>query len=246
MTFALLLPACSRGSEKAPAAAGAQPTVAAPGKLGRAEISGRIVFAGTAPAPEKVKMKGDPYCTHHGTGEVEKDEVVLGEGNGLANVFVHLKDGVEGSYPAPAAPVVLDQQGCTYHPRVFGIMTGQLLEIRNSDETVHNVRAKCAANSSFNLGMPGKGARVERRFDTPEVMVSIKCDVHGWMQSWAGVVSHPFFSVTAPDGSYTIKGLPPGTYTLEAVHEKFGALTQKVTVSGDEKQTAGFTFRPAA
>jgi plastocyanin len=205
-----------------------------------------VVFEGTLPAPEKVKMTGDPYCTSHGTGEAVKEEVLVGPDKGLANVFVYVKEGVEGSYPAPSDPVVLDQKGCTYHPRVFGIIVGQTLEILNNDETTHNVRAKCVSNPSFNLGMPGKDARVERRFENPEVMVSIKCDVHGWMQSFAGVVSHPFFSVTGESGDFSIKNLPQGTYTIEAVHEKFGRLTQKVTIKGDEQQSATFTFRPVA
>jgi carboxypeptidase family protein len=82
-------------------------------------------------------------------------------------------------------------------------------------------------------------------FMTPEVMVRFKCDVHNWMSAYVGVMSHPFFAVTNDRGAFDISGLPPGTYTLEAWHERFGTQTQKVTVGDRQSQTASFTFKAA-
>ena len=62
-------------------------------------------------------------------------------------------------------------------------------------------------------------------FTAKEVMVPFKCDVHGWMNAYVGVLDHPYFAVTDKDGKFELKALPPGTYTIEAWHEKLGAQT---------------------
>ena len=142
-----------------------------------------------------------------------------GAGNGLQNAFVYVKDGLGNrTFPVPKTPVVLDQQGCKYRPHVVGIQVGQPLEVRNSDSTLHNVHAIPKVNKEFNFGQPTKGMKSSRTFDKAEVMVPFKCDVHGWMNAYAGVVAHPFFAVSKADGSFEIKGLPPGSYTVEVWH----------------------------
>ncbi len=161
-------------------------------------------------------------------------------------MFVYVKSGISGTYPPPAAPAVIDQKGCTYHPHVFGMVAGQSLDILNSDDTLHNIHSLPEKNESFNLGMPVKGMKYTKKFDKPEVMIHIKCDVHGWMSAYCGVVPHPFFSVTAADGTYAIKNLPAGTYTIEAWHEKLGTQTQQVTVGATESKPLAFTFKAGA
>jgi hypothetical protein len=130
-----------------------------------------------------------------------------------------------------------------YTPHVLGLVAGQQLDIINSDETLHNIHAFPEKNEAFNLGMPVKGMKYTKKFDKPEVMVKIKCDVHGWMLAWAGVLPHPFFAVTAADGSFTIPNLPPGTYTIEAWQEKLGTQTQQVTVGDKETKTVSLAFK---
>ena len=222
----------------APAAAG--PTA---GAMGTASISGKITFDGPVPASEKIKMSSDAFCVKSHTGEVSKDDVLVGADKGLANVFVYVKSGINGTYPPPTTPAVIDQKGCTYHPHVFGMVAGQSLDILNSDATLHNIHALPEKNDAFNLGMPVQGMKYTKKFDKPEVMIRIKCDVHGWMSSFCGVLPHPFFAVSGADGSFTIKDLPAGTYTLEAWHEKFGTQTLQVTVGDKETKTAPFTFK---
>ena len=73
-------------------------------------------------------------------------------------------------------------------------------------------------------------------------MVRFKCDVHGWMAAYVGVVAHPYFAVTGADGSFKLDGVPPGTYTVEAWHERFGTKTAQVTVGDRQAQTVPFTF----
>ena len=229
----------------AASAAGAAAGPAA-GATGSASVTGKIVFEGAVPAAEKFKMSADAFCAKTHPGDVAKELVLVAPDKGLANVFVYVKSGISGTYAPPAAPAVIDQQGCTYHPHVFGIVAGQSIDILNSDDTLHNIHSLPEKNEAFNLGMPVKGMKYTKKFDKPEVMIKIKCDVHGWMSAWCGVLSHPFFAVTAADGTYAIKDLPAGTYTLEAWHERFGTQTREVTVGAQESKPVAFTFKAGA
>jgi hypothetical protein len=230
----------------APAASAAAASGPAAGATGAASVTGRIVFEGAVPAAEKFKMSADAFCAKLHPGDSKKEDVVVGPDKGLANVFVYVKSGISGTYPPPAAAAVIDQRGCTYHPHVFGMVAGQSLDILNSDDTLHNIHSLPEKNEAFNLGMPVKGMKYTKKFDKPEVMIRIKCDVHGWMGAYCGVLSHPFFAVTAADGTYAIKDLPAGTYTIEAWHERFGTQTQQVTVGAQESKPLAFTFKAGA
>ena len=168
--------------------------------------------------------------------------MVSGDGS-LQNVFVYVKDGLGAlKFPVPATPLVLDQKGCQYRPHVFGVQAGQPIEILNSDATLHNIHAWPQANQEFNVGQALQGMKDTHVFTTQEVMVPFRCDVHRWMNSFVGVVAHPFFAVTGADGAFQLKGLPPGTYTLEAWHEKFGTKTASVTIGAKESKDVAFTF----
>ena len=150
---------------------------------------------------------------------------------------------INRSFDAPKDPVVIDQQNCRYHPHVFGLMVGQPLQILNSDSTLHNIHALPAKNAEFNTGQPIKGMKTDHLFTAAEQMVPFKCDVHGWMNAYAGVMSHPFFATTGDDGTFTIKGLPPGTYKLAAWHEKLGKQTADVTLAAKDEKENNFTFK---
>jgi plastocyanin len=208
-------------------------------------IAGKVTLNGKAPADKTMQTDADPKCkASHPSGVAIKNYVV-DAANGLANVFVYVKDGLAGKkFPAPTTPLVLDQQGCMYNPMVLGIQTGQPLIIQNSDDTMHNVHALAKKNAEFNVGQPTKGQKSPHTFDKPEVFVKFKCDVHPWMSAYVGVVDHPFFAVSGADGSFKIAGLPDGEYTLVAVHPKAGeSQPMKVKVSGGEAK-ADFIFVP--
>jgi plastocyanin len=208
-----------------------------------ATVKGVVKFVGEAPKPRLISMKADRQCDAiHGGKSVTAEDVVVNPNGTLKWVFVYVKEGVKRKYNPPNEPVVLDQQGCWYQPHVFGIMVGQKLEIRNSDPLLHNIHATPKKNKPFNIGQPVKGMKSYHTFDTPEIMVPFKCDVHPWMSAYAGVLDHPFFSVSNDKGEFEIKNLPPGTYTIEAWHEKFGTLTQTVTVKPGETKQIEFTF----
>jgi len=238
--------AAARKDGEGAAAGGAAPAASAAGAMGAAVVSGKITFDGAVPVVEKIKMSSDAFCVKQHPTEMGKEELVVAADKGLANVFLYVKEGIKGTYPPPAAPATIDQKGCTYTPHVFGLVAGQKLDILNSDATLHNIHAFPEKNEPFNLGMPVQGMKYTKQFDKPEIMVKVKCDVHGWMLAWAGVVAHPFFAVSGTDGSYTIKDLPAGTYTIEAWHEKLGTQTQQVTVGDKETKSVAWTFKPAA
>ena len=212
-----------------------------------ASITGKIAFAGDAPKAKKIKTDADPKCAEMHADEPLKDETVAVNENGtLRNVFVYVKTGLEGkTFEKPSTPVEIDQQGCTYHPHVFGMMAKQVLVIKNGDDTLHNIHAmpNNPNNKEFNLGQPNKGMEAKKTFAEPEVMVKFKCDVHPWMAAYVGVLSHPFFATTGDDGSFALKNLPAGDYEIAAWHEKYGEQTQKIKVGDGEAKTADFTFK---
>jgi len=207
-----------------------------------ASVSGKVSFDGELPPETAIKMNADPKCVEiHAGEEVLTNYFAVGEDGGLANVFVWIKDAPEGEYPVPAEPVVISQKGCVYFPVVSGIRVDQTLRIENNDDNLHNVRALARTNRPFNLGQPSKGVR-EKTFKLPEEAVKFKCDVHPWMQSWMFVLEHPFFAVTDEHGTFEISGLPPGTYTLLAWHEKLGQQESSITVGSDGTAGADFVF----
>ena len=222
------------------------PSGEAAGPTGNATINGQVAFTGTAPTNPAIDMAEEPRCREKHGSQPRDPEFVVNNGR-LGNVFVHVKSGLPGNarYRAPQEAVVLDQDGCIYQPRVFGVMAGQPIEIQNSDPVLHNIKAVPTKNRGFNISQPTEGMKTTRTFNTPETMVPLECNVHGWMNAFAGVTSHPFFAVTGEDGSFTIRNLPAGTYELEAWHEKLGTKTTTVTVPEGGSVDARFSFGPA-
>jgi plastocyanin len=220
------------------------PAPGEPVSSGKGVIRGTVSFDGDAipPAPG-IQMDADPNCARMHTAPVLNELVVVGEGNGLGNVFVYVKEGTEGkTFAPPEGTVTLDQQGCLYHPHVLGVRAGQTLRFVNSDETLHNVHAFAKKNKEFNVGQPVKGLVTERVFDVPEVMIPLRCDVHKWMAAYLGVVEHPFFAVTESNGRFQLEGLPSGSYVVEAWHEEYGLQQSSVTLGEDETQSIAFSF----
>lgn len=205
-------------------------------------IVGKIMLLGEVPAPEKLPIQGNPECsTFH--QEPLLSEAVLVSNGALQNVFVYIKEGLEGyAFEAPQTPAKLDQVKCMFIPHVVGVQTNQPLEILNSDPTLHNVHALAKVSPGWNIGLPAPGMRRIKTFPKPEVMVPVKCDVHPWMLAYIGVVPHPYFAVTGPEGTFTLQGVPPGRYVIEAWHERFGTKTQELELAAGESRQLELTF----
>jgi plastocyanin len=188
---------------------------------------------------QMTKRQADPYCAKT---PMKEEEVVVGAGGGLKNVIVRVTSGVSGHYEAPAASATVDQRQCMYRPRVQGIVLGQPVKIVNSDQTLHNIHGYKGASTLFNQAeVPGLPP-MTKQFTDADQIVKLKCDVHPWMTAYVLVSSHPFFAVTGDDGSFKIAGLPPGSYTVEAWHERYGAKTAQLTVAADKPAEANFQF----
>jgi plastocyanin len=201
-------------------------------------IKGVARLTGTPPRPRALAVPAE--CGRQGPKASE--DVVAADGK-LANVFVWIRGGLRGWKGAPPKDeVIIDQRGCVYSPRVVGVEVGQPVTFVNGDPIMHNVHVTSESNESFNLGLPGQGTRVTKRFSEPEVMITVKCDVHPWMRSYIGVSPHPFFAVTDDKGQYSLRDVPPGEYELEAWHEVYGRETRRVSLGAGGQASAEFSF----
>jgi plastocyanin len=202
-------------------------------------ISGVVSLKGQPPKMKPLDMTADPGCPT----APQPAEVVVANAGKLANVFVYVKEGLpQGNFAVPSEPVTLDQKGCRYNPHMLGIIAGQPLKITNTDTADHNVHDMPSNNPPFNESQMPTDKPVTKKFANPEMMIPVQCNQHPWMRAYINVMSHPYFAVSAPDGTFEIKNLPPGEYTIAAVHERFGEQTMKVKVGPKENAKAAFVY----
>lgn len=249
LMLALVLAGCGGGTEAPPAeeAESAAPAAAPSAPIDpatAATITGKVSFEGTKPTMPRIRMDAVPACTEANKEPVYSQEVEVNDNGTLRDVFVYVKEGLgDRTFPIPSEPAKLEQKGCTYHPHVLGVMAGQKFQITNDDPTNHNVHPLPSSNREWNQSQPPGSPPIEQEFARPEIMIPVKCNVHPWMKAYVGVVKNPFYAVTGTDGTFTLKGLPPGDYTIEAWQEKYGTQEMKVTVGPSETKTADFTYK---
>jgi plastocyanin len=225
------------------AAAAAAAVAAAQSKpANTGSIKGVIRLAGKAPGNSVIRMGVDPMCSKMNAGKRVVNEIVAASADGgLANVFVR----VQGKFPqtpVPTQPVTVDQRGCIYSPRVVGARAGQMLEVRNSDSLLHNVHSSSSQGNTFNIAQPKAGLVFQFRLKEEEGMVRIGCDLHRWMTAYVGVTTNPYFAVSGAGGTFQIDNVPPGTHTIQAWHERYGALTKTVRVTAGTTVAVDFTY----
>jgi hypothetical protein len=206
-------------------------------------IAGSVQFIGTPPPPLP-RLTTDPTCRQLPGASGLDEAMLIGPTGGLQHAFVYIKSGLDRShaFDIPTSPVVLDQRGCRFVPRVLGVRVGQVLELINSDPLPHNVHALPVVNAEFNRTQPFQGMRERRVFTHPEVMVRIKCDLHPWMIAHVGVVDHPYYAVTDANGAFSFGNVPPGAYEIEAWHEQLGTQTGRITLGERERASVSLTF----
>ena len=208
-------------------------------------IRGKVLYRGPKPSRKAIDMESDAGCQKEHAGKPAYDEpVVVGKGGGLENAFVYIQEGLEGKKFEPSKePVVLDQHGCMFVPRVTGVEAGDSLELRNSDSVSHNIHLMPKNNYEWNQQQSPNAPEVRHKLVRPEVMIPIKCNVHSWMHAYIGVVDNPYFAVTGPDGTFEWKNVPPGDYTIGVWHEKLGEQTGHVHVAPSGAAAVDFTYR---
>lgn len=202
-------------------------------------ITGTVTWKGAAPARPMLDRMSDPVCAANPRAS---EDVVVDKGR-VKDVLVRIKIGTAGTHTAPTTPVVVVQDQCMYGPRVVGVVAGQTLEIRNGDPTFHNVRGNRGGKVVWNLAQPAQAPALTRsELGQPGDVVDLHCDVHPWMAAWVAIQDHPYFAVTGADGTFTIKGVPPGSYILEAWHPVLGITSTKVKVKKGKATKATFTL----
>jgi plastocyanin len=207
------------------------------------KITGTIHFTGKAPARTKIDMSMDPACAMT-AAENDAEQFMVANGK-LANVYIYIKSGAKPSMaPTNTAPVILDQKGCRYTPHVIALQQGGSVEFRNSDPTMHNIHTTPAdaSSPSIDVSQGPLGQPQTRQFNKPETMLPVRCNNHPWMNSFINVADTPYFAISSADGSFTISGLPPGNYTVAAVHEKLGEQDLQITVPPKGTAKSDFTF----
>ncbi len=223
----IILGACQSG----------QPTAPSPPQIYKVDpatagtISGKIRFDGKRPAPKPIDMDQDPQCASLHQQTVFDDPVSVSPDGSLANAFVWIKRGLEDrKFELPEDPVVIDQRGCWFGPRVMGIRAGQTFKVLNSDPVTHNIHPLAEINREWNQSQAPGAEPLTRKFARTEVMIRVKCNIHNWMRAWIGVVDHPYFDVTGGDGRFQLKNVPPGNYTIEVWHETLGRQEKVITL----------------
>ncbi len=205
-------------------------------------VTGAVHFTGKVPKPVQIDMAQDPVCAMG--GDTTLDDLVVNKG-GLGDVLIYVSHGLgKRVYPITRSAVVIDQKNCRFHPHVAAAMAGQRVEFVNSDPTRHNVHMspEVAGNAAFDITQGPHADPVSRYFHAEELMIPMRCNNHPWMHAFLNILKNPFFAVSNPDGQFTIKGLPPGTYTITAVHPTLGSKSTQVTVAANGTAQAGFSF----
>lgn len=259
LTIALSLLALASACSKTPEGPADGTSSVAPKKFApkgnEGTITGAVAFTGTPPAPKKIATDADAACGQKNPNLVTEDTVV--KDGKLANALVYIKDGTfadgskigDWSFDTPTEALTLNQDGCHYKPHVSAVMVNQKLNITNSDPTQHNIHFTPRNNPDWNQSQPNGAAPLSHSFAHSEILVPVKCNQHPWMKAYVAVLKHPFAAVSAEDGSFTIKGVPPGTYTVVAWHEGGANGTEKtmqVTVAANGSAKADFAFGEAA
>ena len=251
LSLLALASACSTKTPDTNTPGAGDTATAAPYSGPTGTVSGVISYEGTPPAPKKIDTAADPVCGQKNPN-LATDDTVVKDGK-LANTFVYIKDGtVEGgkkvseyAWSTPTTAVQLDQNGCHYVPHVLGVQVNQKITITNSDATQHNIHPTPKNNPEWNQTQPNGAAPIEKSFNRAEILISVKCNQHPWMKAYIGVMRTPFFAVSSADGTFEIKGVPPGKYTVVAWREGGVNGTEKtleVTVPASGAAKADFAF----
>jgi len=184
---------------------------------------------------EKLKVNKD---TEKCGTEAVIEKVVVGANKGLANAVVSVP-GAKGA--AKAVKATVDQHGCKFVPHVTAMTPGEM-DLKNSDDILHNIHTYSTANPSINKAQPKFKKVMAEKFEKPE-MIKLTCDVHSWMLGWVAVMPSPFFGVTDANGTTKIDNVPPGKYTVEAWHETLGKQTKDVEVKAGQAAKVAFEMK---
>jgi len=188
-----------------------------------------------------IDMSKEPSCAKQHATPVLEQNVATGPGNALQWVVVYISAGDQGS-TAPSQAVKYDQKGCQYIPHVLPLQVAQELEIYNHDPTSHNIHPLAKVNPEFNKSQPPGSPPIRTKYESAE-FIPVKCNIHPWMHGYFVVLNTSHYALTGEDGSFEIKTLPPGKYTVTAWQEQYPPQSQEVTIGDGETKTINFAFK---
>jgi len=210
-------------------------------------FSGAVVLDGAPPKMKAINMSAEPACAKQHSSPAMTQEALVGKDGALENVVVYLKGNFsQFKFDRSQTPVTITQKGCMYDPHVLALETGQPLQVVNADPVTHNIHPAPKDNREWNESQPPGAAPIDQSFAHEEVMIPVKCNIHPWMKAYIGVFDNPYFAVTGKDGSFDLKDVPPGTYTLVAWHELYGTREQNVTLGPKESKMIQIKFSATA
>jgi plastocyanin len=204
-------------------------------------VSGTVTYTGTPPKMKPIDMAKEPSCAKQHPTPITTQNVVTGPGNTLQYVVVYVSAGDQPA-AAPSQAARYDQKGCEYIPHVAVMQAGQPLEIYNDDQTSHNIHPLAKLNPEWNKSQPPGSPPIQTKYDKPE-FIAVKCNIHPWMHGYFAVMGTSHYAVTGADGKFTLEGLPPGKYTITAWQEKYGSMSQEVTVGAGGATPVNFVFK---
>ena len=199
-------------------------------------IDGVVTLSGAVPAQPPIKTtKNQDYCG----ATIPNPTYMVDSAGRMANVIVYLKDVTKGKAP-PSEPLKLVNEHCMFSPRVQGAMVGEKITISTDDPILHNTHPQNAETNAtiYNIALPFKGFSVTKPLPANPELIKVKCDAHEWMRSWIVEIDNPYYTTTDAEGHFSLKDVPPGSYTLEVWHEAAGEKSEPVVVTAGKTTTA--------
>jgi len=191
-------------------------------------IKGKITYNGKPPPPKKIMITKDPKIC--GTSR-DDDTFEIASDGGVRNVVVYLADIKSGKKFEGEMKPELDQKGCHYQPHVQVVALHSTLQVKSSDPILHNVHSYLNGTTVINFAVPPQpGLVLPKKLDKPGGQ-QLKCDVHNFMTGGFFVAENPYYALTGEDGTYEIKDVPAGNYTVATWHQAAGPLSEPIAVA---------------
>jgi plastocyanin len=202
-------------------------------------IAGTVTYRGLPPRRVRIDIRRDKKIC--GEAPHLSEDLVVGPKGGIENAIVAIPDVAKGESFKPETDVKFDQRGCVYQPHVLAFPAGSTVEVLNSDDLLHDLRTYSKLNPPLNLAQPKSVKSIKLVIEKSE-LIEVGCYIHSWMHAWWYVAANPYYAISAADGSFAIRNLPQGNYTVSVWHERLGRQEQPATVKSGATTNVDFVY----